>query len=148
MAKIERSGIRDVIQVKDTKMNRKQEVQQAFKNKLVEIEQAQIRERLEGLFDKIVDQTDKLQDRLFIEDLVEYKKLVKEFLDVSVHNSHVFYRENSLDRRGRHRVYSLVKRVDKELDQLTKDFLDIEKNRIRILRRLDDIKGMLLDVLT
>lgn len=148
MAKIERSGLRDVIQVRDTKMNRKQEVQQAFKNKLVEIEQAQIRERLEGLFDRIVNQTNKLQDRLFIEDLVQYKKLVKEFLDVSVHNSHVFYKENSLDRRGRHRVYSLVKRVDKELDQLTKDFLDIEKNRIRILQRLDDIKGMLLDVLT
>ena len=60
----------------------------------------------------------------------------------------MFYKENSLDRRGRHRVYSLVKKVDKELDELTKDFLDIEGNRIKILQRLDDIKGMLLDVLT
>lgn len=80
--------------------------------------------------------------------MIEYKKLVREFLDVTVNNSHVFYKENSLDRRGRHRVYSLVKKVDNELDELTKDFLNLENNRIRILRRLNDIKGMLLDIFT
>ena len=38
--------------------------------------------------------------------------------------------------------------MDNELDELTRDFLNIEDNRIKILRRLDDIKGMLLDILT
>lgn len=146
--KIERAGIRNVIQVQDTKIDRQARDHKVFKDKLMEIEQEHIREKLGGLFTKIEAQTSKLQDSLFIEDLIEYKGLVKEFLHVSVNNSHIFHRENSLDRRGRHRVYSLVKRVDKELDELTRDFLDIEKNRLRILQRLDDIKGMLLDVLT
>ena len=148
MSRIQRVGINNIIQVKDTKVDNKKEIHKAFKNKLNEIEQEHIREQLKVLYDKIEVQTNKLQDRLFIEDLVEYKELVREFLDISVNNSHVFYKENSLDRRGRHRVYSLVKKVDKELDELTKDFLDIEGNRIKILQRLDDIKGMLLDVLT
>ncbi len=148
MSRIERVGINNITQVKDIKVDSKKEIHETFKNKLNEIEQEHIREQLKVLYDKIEVQTNKLQDRLFIEDLVQYKELVKEFLDISVNNSHVFYRENSLDRRGRHRVYSLVKKVDKELDELTKDFLDIEGNRIRILKRLDDIKGMLLDVLT
>ncbi|NMB08947.1 MAG: YaaR family protein [Tissierellia bacterium] len=148
MSRIQRVGINNIIQVKDTKVDNKKEIHKAFKNKLMEIEQEHIREQLKVLYDKIEVQTNKLQDRLFIEDLVEYKELVREFLDISVNNSHVFYKENSLDRRGRHRVYSLVKKVDKELDELTKDFLDIEGNRIKILQRLDDIKGMLLDVLT
>ncbi len=150
MSRIERINMNNVIQVKDTKIDTKNGgVQKAFKNKLMEIEQEHIREELKILYDKIESQTNKLQDSLFIEDLVQYKELVREFLDISVNNSHVFYKENSLDRRGgRHRIYSLVKKVDKELDELTKDFLDIEGNRIRILQRLDDIKGMLLDVLT
>ena len=108
----------------------------------------ELREELKVLYGKIENQTTKLGDRLFIEDLVEYKKLVKEFLNISVNNSHVFYKENSLDRRGRHRVYSIVKQVDKELDELTKDFLNIEGNRLKILNRLDDIKGLLLDIFT
>lgn len=138
----------NISRVKKIENNNKNVVTTTFKEKLENIQQEQIREELKILFNKIETQTTKLQDRLFIEDLVEYKKLVKEFLNVSVNNSHVFYKENSLDRRGRHRVYSIVKQVDSELDGLTKDFLDIEGNRLKILKRLDSIKGLLLDIFT
>ena len=148
MTRVEKVGINNLQQVDNIKPTNRKEVHEAFKNKLKEVEQEHIREELKILYDKIETQSEKLRDKLFIEDLVQYKRLVKEFLDVTVNNSHVFYKENSLDRRGRHRVYSLVKKVDGELDELTKDFLNIENNRIKILRRLDDIKGLLLDILT
>ena len=148
MARIERIGTNGVSGVNNIKTNQKKEVCETFKQKLNKIEQEYIRDRLKVLYSKIETLSGKLQDKLFIEDLVQYKELVREFLDITVNNSHVFYKENSLDRRGRHRVYSLVKKVDSELDELTKDFLNIENNRIKILRRLDDIKGLLLDILT
>lgn len=148
MSRVERIGTNNVIKIDNAKKPSGEKVQETFKNKLNEIEQEHIREQLKILYDKIEVQSSKLQDKLFIEDLIEYKKLVREFLDVTVNNSHVFYKENSLDRRGRHRVYSLVKKVDNELDELTKDFLNLESNRISILRRLNDIKGMLLDIFT
>ncbi|MCF6463109.1 YaaR family protein [Clostridium sp. Cult1] len=148
MARIEKVGINNIQQIDKIRPTNKKEIHKTFKNKLMEVEQEHIRDQLKILYDKIEVQSEKLRDKLFIEDLVQYKKLVKEFLDVTVNNSHVFYKENSLDRRGRHRVYSLVKKVDNELDELTKDFLSIENNRIKILRRLDDIRGLLLDILT
>ncbi len=148
MARIENIGINNISNVSNIKTDHKKKVHETFKQKLNEVEQEHIRDQLKVLYDKIETQSGKLQDKLFIEDLVQYKELVKEFLDITVNNSHVFYKENSLDRRGRHRVYSLVKKVDNELDELTKDFLDIENNRIKILNRLDDIKGLLLDILT
>ena len=148
MARIERIGTNGVSGVNNIKTNQKKEVCETFKQKLNKIEQEYIRDRLKVLYSKIETLSGKLQDKLFIEDLVQYKELVREFLDITVSNSHTFYKENSLDRRGRHRVYSLVKKVDGELDELTKDFLNIENNRIKILRRLDDIKGLLLDILT
>lgn len=119
-----------------------------FKVRLGELEQEKIRAELNSIYTKIEDQQEKLSEKLFIDDLIEYKKLVKEFLNIAVNNSHVFFKENSLDRRGRHRVYSLVKQVDQELDELTKDFLDMENKRLNILKRLDDIKGILLDINT
>ncbi len=148
MARIERVGINNIPQVNNIKTDHNKEIHETFKSKLDKIEQGHIKDQLKLLYNKIETQSDKLQDKLFIEDLVEYKKLVKEFLGITVNNSHVFYKENSLDRRGRHRVYSLVKKVDNELDELTKDFLGLENNRIKILKRLDEIKGMLLDILT
>lgn len=151
MIRIDKIGVNSsqkVNNIDKVKVNEKKAIQEAFKNKLENIRQEHIREELKILYDKIESQTTKLKDSLFIEDLIEYKRLVKEFLNITVKNSHVFYKENSLDRRGRHRVYSLVKRVDNELDELTKDFLNIENNRLRILKRLDDIKGILLDILT
>lgn len=126
----------------------KKSIKDTFKTKLGELEQEEIRVKLETLYSDIEKQTSRLQDSLFIDDLIKYKKLVKEFLDISVNNSHIFFKENSLDRRGRHRVFSLVKKVDLELDQLTEDFLQIESNRIDILKRLDNISGILMDIMT
>ncbi|WP_369881260.1 YaaR family protein [Anaerosalibacter bizertensis] len=149
MVKIESiNGQNNIHKIERVKNQNKKTINTTFKEKLENLKQEQIRDELKTLFSKIEGQTSKLQDRLFIEDLVEYKKLVRDFLDISVNNSHIFYKENSLDRRGRHRIYSIVKKVDTELDELTKDFLDIENNRLRILNRLDDIKGLLLDILT
>ncbi|MBU5294638.1 YaaR family protein [Anaerosalibacter bizertensis] len=149
MVKIESiNGQNNIHKIETVKNQNKKTINTTFKEKLENLKQEQIRDELKTLFSKIEGQTSKLQDRLFIEDLVEYKKLVRDFLDISVNNSHIFYKENSLDRRGRHRIYSIVKKVDTELDELTKDFLDIENNRLRILNRLDDIKGLLLDILT
>lgn len=119
----------------------------SFKEKIGIIKSEEIRDELKNLYGKIEEQSTKLQKSLFIDDLIQYKKLVKKFLNISVNNSHVFYRENSLDRRGRHRIYSMVKKVDVELDELTKEFTHLEDNRLRILKRLDDIKGLLIDIL-
>lgn len=148
LVKINPIGMESLNKVGKVQPKDKKVVNAAFKEKLDNIQSEKVREELKVLYGKIENQTTKLGDRLFIEDLIEYKKLVKEFLNVSVNNSHVFYKENSLDRRGRHRVYSIVKQVDKELDELTKDFLNIEGNRLKILNRLDDIKGLLLDIFT
>lgn len=126
----------------------KKSVKDTFKLKLDELEQDQIRVELKNLYDKIESQSSKLSDKMFIDDLINYKKLVKEFLNITVNNSHVFFKENSLDRRGRHRVYSLVKKVDQELDELTQEFLDMENKRINILKRLNDIQGILMDIMT
>lgn len=148
MNKINRLGMEGLSAVNVSRAVDRKAVKDTFKMKMEDLEQEQIRSELKVLYDKIEIQSNKLQDKLFIDDLINYKKLIKEFLNITVNNSHIFFKESSLDRRGRHRIYSIVKKVDQELDELTKDFIDIENNRIDILKRLDDIKGMLMDINT
>ncbi len=118
-----------------------------FISKFQEIKSDQVREHLQGLYEKIANQSDRIGDKLHLSEVIKYKSLVREFLEVATKNSHQFSKQNFLDRRGRHRVYSIVKNVDRELEELTKEFLKDEIDRISIVKRLDDIRGMLLDVM-
>lgn len=148
MNKINRLSEKNISPIQASRVVDKKAIKDTFKVKLNSIEQEHIKTELNSIYEKIENQSSKLSEKLFIDDLITYKKLVKEFLNISVNNSHVFFKESSLDRRGRHRIYSLVKQVDQELDELTKDFIDIESKRINILKRIDDIQGILIDIMT
>ena len=78
----------------------------------------------------------------------KYRSLVKEFVNEVVNRSHKFSRENFLDRRGRHRVYGMVKLVDKNLNDLAEELVKDEKDHLSILGRVDEIRGLLLDIST
>ena len=62
--------------------------------------------------------------------------------------SYAFSRENFLDRKGRHRVYGIIRKVDENLDQLAEALMKEEKDHLEILRLIGDIKGMLIDIVT
>jgi len=118
-----------------------------FQSQLKRVENRNLEDRIQELVSKITEQGQKLGKRADIRELKIYKKLISEFLDEAVGNTHKFSKKNFLDRRGRHRVYAIVKRVNEELELLTKDVLSTEKDNISILQRLDDIRGLILDII-
>lgn len=105
-------------------------------------------ERLTQLMGKIDEQGKKISEHMDIRDMRQYRSLVKEFVNEVVNRSHQFSRENFLDRRGRHRVYGMVKLVDKHLDKLAEALVADEKDHLDILGRVDEIRGLLLDIST
>lgn len=91
----------------------------AFKFTLVShIEEQELQVRLTSLMEEITMQGDKLAKHRDIRDMKRYRGLVKDFLNEIINRSHSFSRENFLDRRGRHRVYGIVRLVDEKLDEL------------------------------
>ena len=83
-----------------------------------------------------------------VKDMKRYRGMIKEFLNEIVSRSHSFSRENFLDRRGRHRVYGIIRLVDENLDELAKELVKDEKDHIKILERIGEIQGLLLDIFT
>lgn len=121
----------------------------SFKFTLVShIENNELKEKLSSLMKDIEAQGEKIAKHMDIRDMKRYRTLVKEFMNEVAANSHEFSRENFLDRRGRHRVYGIVKEVDKSLDDLAAELLKEEKDNLAILGKIDDIRGMLLDIST
>ena len=112
------------------------------------IEEKDLQNRLNSLMDQITTQGKKLAEHMDVRDMKHYRELVKSFMNEVVSRSHEFSRENFLDRKGRHRVYGIVKLVDKNLDDLATELMKEEKDHLAILSRIDEIKGMLLDIFT
>ena len=112
------------------------------------IEEAELQARLQTLMEEITMQGEKLAKRRDVKDLKHYRGLVKEFLNEVVTRSHSFSRENFLDRRGRHRVYGIIRLVDENLDQLAQELMKDEKDNIAILNKIGEIQGLLLDIFT
>ena len=91
----------------------------SFKFTLIRnIEEKDLQEKLNSMMEEITVQGDKISKHMDIKDMKKYRELVKGFLNEVVSRSHEFSRENFLDRRGRHRVYGIVRLVDKNLDDL------------------------------
>ena len=110
------------------------------------IEEAGLAERLNLMMEEIVMQGDRIVKRMDVRAVRRYRTLIKEFMNEIVNRSHKFSRENFLDRRGRHRVYGIIRLVDEKLDELAQELVNEESDKIAILARVDEIRGLLLDI--
>ena len=112
------------------------------------IEEAGLSERLSVMMQEITMQGEKLGKHMDVRDMKHYRRLIQEFMNEIVNRSHKFSRENFLDRRGRHRVYGMIKRVNVVLDELPGELIKEEKDTLAILSKVDEIRGLLLDIIT
>lgn len=123
--------------------------EESFKFTLISnIEEKDLQAKLNSMMQEITAQGERISKHMDIKDMKKYRELVKGFLNEVVSRSHEFSRENFLDRRGRHRVYGIVRLVDKNLDDLASELVKDEKDHLAIIGKIDDIRGLLLDVLT
>lgn len=112
------------------------------------IEESGLQARLSLLMQDITMQGNKLSKHMDVRDMKRYRSLIKDFMNEIVNRSHKFSRENFLDKRGRHRVYGIIKLVDENLDELAAELIKDEIDHIAILNKIDEIRGMLLDIFT
>lgn len=118
-----------------------------FSLALSKVDEAMLKERLQAMVERITLQGKKIADHMDIRDVRDYRAMMAEFITEVVTHSHKFSRENFLDKRGRHRVYGIVRLIDQNLDELAQELLKSEKDHIKILERMGDIQGLLLDIL-
>lgn len=112
------------------------------------IQEAELQARLTGLMEEITMQGERLAKRKDVRDMRKYRSLVKDFMNEIISRSHSFSRENFLDRKGRHRVYGIIRLVDQTLDELAQELMKEESDNITILNKMGEIRGLLLDIFT
>lgn len=112
------------------------------------INDSELQMRVDDLMMDITKWGQQLAEHMDVRDMRHYRALIKEFLNEVVYRSHRFSRENFLDRKGRHRVYGIIKLIDANLDELAEALVADEQDHILILSKVGEIHGLLLDILT
>lgn len=136
-------------ELKNLKPRQDNKIEKDFKFTLLsKIGQEDLQEKLSMMIEGISVQGNKIAEHMDIRDMKQYRAMISEFMNEVVTHSHEFSRENFLDRRGRHRVYGIIKKVNNTVDELAQELLKEEKNHLSILKKVDEIKGLILDITT
>jgi len=119
----------------------------SFSNTFSAMAQGNEKEILEKKLLEINEKGKFVKDRMDLKDLVEYKKMIAEFLEYTVKYSHKFSKETKLGRDGSFKVMGIVKKINEELENLTTELLNSEKDKLKIVDKISGIHGMLVDLL-
>ena len=140
---IQMPTLREVTNISDIKSDKD------FKFTLLsQIDQSELQDKLKEMVEDITNQGKKISEHMDIRDLKVYRTMISNFINEIVANGHKFSRENFLDKKGRHRVYGVIRAVNDKLDELATELLKSEKNQVNILERIGEIQGLVLDMAT
>ena len=119
----------------------------AFLDVMQGINRSNATEVLTRMSQDIVKQGEILAQRYDIAELKRYKRMLTEFLSEAVRYSYEFNKRQTRDGRGRHHVYAIVKRINEKLEKITQDILREQVEQIQLIADINDIHGMLVDLL-
>ena len=106
-------------------------------------------EAVQNLLDEIRSCADSLKHRPFPEEMLNYKKAVREFLHYVVENSYkVEQTEKEKYVSGSYKtfIHQHIRVVDKKLEELAAGILMKQISELDLKNRLDEITGLLIDL--
>jgi uncharacterized protein YaaR (DUF327 family) len=109
-------------------------------------DQRMSQERLTQLLNDIDRQGQILARSRSIRDFYHYRNLVKQFMEEAVRYGIALDDRRGINRRGRSRLFKIVKEVDGELLKLADDLLSEQAPMIDLLARIGEIRGMLINL--
>ncbi|MCL2374148.1 MAG: YaaR family protein [Treponema sp.] len=111
-------------------------------------------EAITELMDAVHSTGSDLKDRPFPEEILRYKRAVRNFINYVVENSYEVHLEQGIKKkvviRGETKwkdtVYHQVRVVDQKLDELAAAILSGQTNQLERLSKMDEITGLLVDL--
>lgn len=120
----------------------------SFQEVMSKNRQQTVYDKMTKMVQDIEDQGKVLAESRTVDQLRKYKKMVKDFMEEAVQNGLQLEEQRGFNRRGRTKIYKIVKEVDSKLIGLTNAVLDKEKSSLDILGMVGEIKGMLINIYT
>ncbi len=118
-----------------------------FKRQLTDLHEAQYQEYIEGLKSKIFEQGEALKKRADICGFLKYRQLIAELVGEAASNAYQSSKSGTFDVNGKHKTLTVIKKVNSKLDDMAQEILKQQEDNIQILKMVDDIRGLIVDML-
>ncbi|GAA4706681.1 YaaR family protein [Brevibacillus fulvus] len=103
-------------------------------------------ERITKLLNDIDRQGQLLARSRSVRDFYQYKALVKRFMEEAVRYGVALDDRRGVNRRGRSRLYKIIKEVDGQLLEMADQLLAEQAPTIDLLARIGEIRGLLINL--
>ena len=103
-------------------------------------------EQLQKMLDQIDEQGARLTKTPTYDELKEYRHLVKTFINSVVGQMYSVKAQAGWDRMGRQKVYTTVRKVDQELENMAEKIRLGQSEQLDVVASHDAIRGMLVDL--
>jgi uncharacterized protein YaaR (DUF327 family) len=118
-----------------------------FRHALSTLSTEQHQRYMTVLMHKIDEQGQRLVKKADIKELQIYRELISEFIKEMVSNSFSFDKKSSYEARRRHKVFATVNKINVKLEELAQEMLLAQADNLAILNKVDDIRGLILDIM-
>jgi uncharacterized protein YaaR (DUF327 family) len=119
----------------------------AFRDQMGHQLKEEYKKHINDLFDELATLTDSISGRVDISLFEQYRGRLKDLLTEAMKNAYTLSSEYITDLNGRQRVYTTISMIDGKLDELAKDILQENSDRLDYLSRVDEIRGLIMDML-
>jgi uncharacterized protein YaaR (DUF327 family) len=117
-----------------------------FSEHLQSAESVYIKQRMDLELNAIHEIGQRLSKNMSLSDLRKYRQKIAEFLKMCISQGFCFKEEKFPARYGRSKILSIVKTVNQKLIDLAEQLLSKNRDSLKVMALVDEIRGLLLDL--
>lgn len=103
-------------------------------------------DQLKEMLKEIEKQGKHLAENRTVEVMLEYKEMIRGFVEKAVNSGLKVEERRGLSRSGRSRMMKVVTMIDEKLVELTDMVLDQEKPQMKLLEKIGQLQGLLVNL--
>lgn len=119
----------------------------AFERHITELSEARYQTYISQLVGSITEQGERMAKRADLSEFHRYREMIRKLLDETVSNGFAFRKYRKFDMRGKNKTFAIIQCINDKLDEILKAILEEEADHLMLLSTVDDIRGMLVDLM-
>lgn len=117
----------------------------SFEKHLQAAESTQLKQTIDKELETITEIGQRLVKNMSLADFREFRQRIANFLKLCISQGFSFTEERLGSRFGRTKILALVKTVNQKLVDLGQELLSKNRDSLKVLALVDEIRGLLLD---
>ncbi|OWZ83637.1 YaaR family protein [Natranaerobius trueperi] len=117
-----------------------------FQTQFSKAKSKEMTDELDELWQDIKNKGEQLADNMSWDSFIAYRDSIKNFMKTFLGEAYQVLGSRGRTRFGNQKIYIHIKKIDEKLVELGEDVIKGEKDKVDLISKIDEIRGLLLDL--